>query len=100
MMASVRESDIQAYYEANKAGFGNATLSEVREQIRETLAHQNQEQFFEDYLASLRADATIARDFELLDVPAPTDAQIREYYEANRALFTTPQRALVDMISA
>ena len=98
MMASVRESDIQAYYEANKATFGDATLSEVREKIRETLAHQNQAQFFEDYIASLRADATIARDFELLDVPAPTEAQIRQYYEANRTQFAVPQRALVDMI--
>jgi len=98
MMASVRESDIQAYYEANKAGFGDATLSEVRETIRETLAHQNQERFFQDYIASLRAEATIVRNYELLDVSAPTEAQIREYYEANRAQFAVPQRALVDMI--
>lgn len=98
MTAAVRESDIQSYFEANKAAYGDATLSEVRENIRETLAHQDQEQFFKDYIAKLRADATIMRDFELLDAPAPTEAQIKDYYDANRDKLTTPQRAVVDVI--
>jgi len=98
MTSAVRESDIQAYYEANRAAFGDATLSEVRDQIRETLAHQNQAQFFEDYIAKLRDDGTIIRDYELLDVPAPTEADIRQYYEANRLQFAVPQRTLVDRI--
>ena len=98
MMAAVRENDIQAYYEANKGAFGGATLSDVRETIRETLAHQNQEQFFEDYVARLRADATIVRAYELLDVPPPAEEQIRDYYKANQAQFTAPQRAVVDAI--
>jgi len=99
MTSAVRESDIQAYYEANKPSFGNATLSEVRDKIRETLAHQNQTQFFEDYLARLRANASILREDELLAVPAPTEAQIQQAYEANRAQYATPQRALVDRIT-
>jgi parvulin-like peptidyl-prolyl isomerase len=98
MTAAVRESDIQAYYEANKAAFGGATLSEAREQIRETLAHQNQQQFFEDYIVRLRAEATIARSDELLDAPPPAESQIGQYYEINREQFVVPRRALVDMI--
>jgi len=54
LTAAVRESDIQAYYETNRESFGSATLTEVRNTIRETLAHQNQEQFFADYVANLR----------------------------------------------
>ena len=99
MTAAVRESDIQGYYEANRQSFGNATLSEVRDKIRETLAHENQKQFFEDYLVKLRANASIDRNDELLNVPAPTEAQILQYFETNRAQFATPQRALVDRIT-
>ena len=99
MTAAVRESDIQAYYEANKQSFGNATLSEVRDNIRETMAHQNQKQFFNDYLVKLRANASIVRDDELLNVSAPTESQIQQYYETNRAQFATPRRALVDRIT-
>ena len=98
MMGAVRENDIQAYYEANKDTLGDVTLSEVREKIRETLAHQNEEQFLEDYIARLRADATIVRAYELLEVPPPTEEQIRDYYKANLAQFTEPQRAVVDVI--
>ncbi len=98
MTSAVREIDIQKYYEENRPNFGNATLSEVREQIKQTLAHQNQEQFFTDYIARLRAEATITRAYELLETPPPTDAQIRDYYAANRQQFTIPQRAIVDQI--
>lgn len=98
MTAAVRESDIQAYFEANRGAFGGATLSEVRDQIREALAHQDQEQFFEAYIADLRADATIVRDYALLDVPEPGEADVRSYYDANRAQFTTPRRVVVDLI--
>lgn len=98
MTAAVRESDIQAYYEANKAAFGGATLPDAREQIRETLAHQNQQQFFEDYIVRLRAEATITRSDELLDAPPPAESQIAQYYEINREQFAVPQRARVDMI--
>ena len=98
MTAAVREGDIQAYYETNRESFGNATLTEVRDEIRETLAHQNQEQFFVDYVASLRVNATIMREYELLDAPMPTEVQIRQYYQDNLAQFAVPRRARVDKI--
>ncbi|HLF28024.1 MAG TPA: peptidyl-prolyl cis-trans isomerase [Anaerolineae bacterium] len=99
MTAAVRESDIQAYYDTNRESFGNATLTEVRETIRETLAHQNQQQFLTDYVTNLRANATIVREYELLEAPAPSEAQIRQDYETNRSQFATPKRARVDRIS-
>ncbi|HJW82898.1 MAG TPA: peptidylprolyl isomerase, partial [Anaerolineae bacterium] len=98
MTAAVRESDIQAYYETNRESFGNVTLTEVRDKIRETLAHQNQEQFFADYVANLSVNATIVREYELLDVPAPTEAQIQRYYQDNPTQFAVPRRARVDKI--
>ena len=98
MLSAVSESEIQAYYEANLNTFGNKTLDEVREQIRQTLAHENQEKFFEEYLARLRGEATIDKEYELLEVPAPTDEQVKKFYDDNLEQFNLPQRALVDRI--
>lgn len=98
MLSSVSESDIQAFYEANSDTFANATLGEVREQIRQTLAHENQEKFFEDYLARLRSESSVIKDYELLEVPAPTAEQVKEFYNDNSDQFSLPKRALVDRI--
>lgn len=98
MLSAVSESEIQAFYEANPDTFSNATLGEVREQIRQTLAHQNQEKFFEDYLAGLRAEATIIKEYELLEVPAPTDEEVKKFYNDNPEQFSLPKQALVDRI--
>ena len=98
MLSAVSESEVQAYYKANLNTFGNATLSEVREQIRQILAHEKQERFFEDYLARLRTEATITREYELLEVPAPTDEQVKNFYNDNPGQFGLPKRALVDRI--
>jgi parvulin-like peptidyl-prolyl isomerase len=98
MLSAVSESEIQAYYEANPDGFPNATLGEVREQIRQTLAHENQQKFFEEYLARLRSEASIIKDYELLEVPAPTDEQVKKFYTDNPEQFNLPKRALVDRI--
>ena len=98
MLSAVSESEIQAYYEANQGNFANATLGEVREQIRQTLAHENQEKFFEEYLARLRSQASIIKEYELLEVPAPTDEQVKKFYNENTEQFSLPKRALVDRI--
>jgi parvulin-like peptidyl-prolyl isomerase len=98
MLSSVSDSEIQAFYEANQATFATATLSEVREQIRQTLAHENQESFFEEYLARLRSEASIIKEYELLEVPAPTDEEVKKFYNDNSEQFNLPKQALVDRI--
>jgi parvulin-like peptidyl-prolyl isomerase len=98
MLSSVSDSEIQAYYEANPDTFATATLSEVREQIRQTLAHENQESFFEDYLARLRFESSIIKEYELLEVPSPTDEEVKKFYNDNSEQFNLPKRALVDRI--
>ena len=98
MLSAVSESEIQAYYEANPGTFANVTLGEAREQIRQTLAHENQERFFEDYLVRLRAQASVIKEYELLEVPVPTEEQVKRFYSENMGQFSLPQRALVDRI--
>ena len=98
MLSAVSEREIQAYYEANPGSFANATLGEVREQIRQTLAHENQAKFFEEYLARLRSEASIIKEYELLEVSAPTNEQVKNFYSDNMEQFSLPKRALVDRI--
>ena len=98
MLSSVSDSEIQAFYEANPDTFATATLGEVREQIRQTLAHENQESFFEEYLARLRSEASIIKEYELLEVPAPTDEEVKNFYNDNSEQFNLPKQALVDRI--
>jgi parvulin-like peptidyl-prolyl isomerase len=98
MLSSVSDSEIQAFYGANPDTFATATLGEVREQIRQTLAHENQESFFEEYLARLRSEASIRKEYELLEVPAPTDEEVKKFYNDNSEQFNLPKQALVDRI--
>lgn len=92
----ISESDIQNYYNTNKAQFGDQTLEQVREQIRQTLIAENEQGYVEGYLQRLKDNASITRSFELLDVPAPAEDDLRRYYDANLDSFKLARRAVVD----
>lgn len=92
----VTESEIQEYYNANKAQFGDRTLDQVREQIRQTLVSEREQGYIEGYIQRLKDNASITRNFELLDVPAPSEDDLRRYYDANLDLFKLSRRAVVD----
>lgn len=92
----VSESDIQAYFETNKSQFGDQTLDQVREQIRQTLVAEREQGYVEDYVQRLKDNASISRNYELLSVPAASEDDLRRYYEANLENFKLPLQALVD----
>lgn len=93
---SISESEIQAYYESNKAEFGNLTLDQVREQIRQRLISEREQGYIEQYIQRLKDNASISRNFDLLNVPPPSEDDLRRYYEANLDQFKLPRQALVD----
>ena len=95
----VAESEIQAYYDANEAEFGDRSLNEVREEIRQRLVGQKEGQYLQDYIDRLKSNASITRDDALLDVPEPTDAELRTYYESNTQSYTVTAQFSVDMIT-
>ena len=95
----VPESEIQSYYDKNKAEFGDQPLSAVREEIRTRLVGEKEGQYLKDYIAGLTSNASITRDFTLLDVPEPTDAELRAYYEANTQSYTVTAQFTVDMLT-
>ena len=94
--AIVSESEIQNYYYTNREQFGDQTLDTVRETIRQTLVADREQGYVEDYIQRLKDNASITRNFELLDVPAPTEDALRRYYEENTAQFALPRQVVVD----
>lgn len=97
--AIVSESEIQDYYYANQEQFGDQTLDAVRETIRQTLVAEREPDYVEAYIQRLRDNASITRDFELLDVPNPSEDDLRRYYTENAAQFTLPTQVIVDELA-
>lgn len=92
----VSESEIQAYYESNKAQFGDLTLDQVREQVRQTLVSEREQGYIDEYIQRLKDNASISRNFDLLNVPPPSEDDLRRYYDANLDQFKLPRQVLVD----
>lgn len=92
----ITESEIQAYYESNQSQFGDRSLDEVREEIRQTLVSEREQGYVEDYIQRLKDNASITRNFELLNVPIPSEDDLRRYYDANLDSFKLPRRAIID----
>jgi len=94
--AIVSESEIQNYYYTNREQFGDQTLDTARETIRQTLLADREQGYIEDYIQRLKDNASITRSFELLDVPAPAEDELRRYYNENADQFTLPKQVTVD----
>ncbi len=97
--AIVSESEIQDYYYANREQFGDQTLDAVRETIRQMLVAEREPDYIEEYIQRLRDNASITRNFELLDVPTPTEDDLRRYYTENATQFTLPTQVIVDELA-
>lgn len=94
----VEESEIQQYFEANRERFKDRTLTQVREEIRETLHAGKEGAAVEAFLKRLREGATITIDEELLRVPEPSREEVAAYYLANRDRFVEPDRVRIQEI--
>lgn len=92
----ITESEIQDYYQANQAQFGDRSLDEMREEIRQTLVSEREQGYVEDYIQRLKDNASITRNFDLLNVPAPSEDDLRRYYDANLETFKLPRQGTVD----
>ena len=92
----IDESELRAYFEANPDQFGEQPFEVVREQIRELLIAEQEQGYIEDYIARLKENASITRNYELLDVPAPTEEELRQEYEAKLEQFQLPRQVRID----
>jgi parvulin-like peptidyl-prolyl isomerase len=83
----VSDEEIRNRYEQDRTDFGQATLVQATEQIRTQILAEKEKIYFQDYLDTLRLNAAISRNDELLQVPEPNEADLRMYYEQNRAAY-------------
>lgn len=96
--AMVSESDIQDYYYQNREQFGDQTLDAVRENVRQRLVAEREQDYLDSYIQRLKDNASVTRNFELLEVPPPTEDALRTYYDENITQFTLPSQVVVDQI--
>jgi len=94
----VEEGEIQQYFEANRQRFKDRTLTQAREDIRNTLHARKEEVTVQAFLKRLREAATITTDADLLRVPEPSREEVVRYYLANRDRFLEPDRVQIEEI--
>lgn len=92
----VSESEIQAYFNENREQFGEQTLASAREQIRQLLVAEREQDYILDYIEQLKETASITRNFELLSVPEPDEDDLLRYYEENRDQFAQSRQFVID----
>ena len=56
---AVTDSEIESFYNQNKARMGAATLDQTREQIRNFLASQRQQQAMSEFISGLRSKGSV-----------------------------------------
>lgn len=94
----VGQAEMQAYYDQNRAQFGERPLVEVQDQIRRAVVEQKEQAFIEGYLKDLKERASLQVDYSLLDVPEPTEQELASYYQTSRDRFRVPEQARVAQI--
>lgn len=77
----VSETEIRKYYEDNRDQFGETPLVEAKEEIHRTLQAGREKDYFRNYLAELKKNAVITREYRLLNVPEPSEEDLRISYE-------------------
>lgn len=95
---NVPESEIRNYFEANADKFQGRPFAAVRDEIHRIITEQKAPQYMDAYLARLRANSLVERNFELLEFPSPAQDELDAAYRAASARYTLPRRVLVDEI--
>ncbi len=94
----VEESEIQKYFDDHRGQFKDQSLTQVKEQIRSLLHAQKEQTVVDDFLKQLRVNATVTVNADLLDAPAPAEADLQAYCQNNLDAFREPDRVRVDEI--
>lgn len=94
----VGEAEIQAYYERNRARFGERPLVEVKDAIRRALVEEKEGAFVAQYLKDLKERASLQIDDGLLAVPEPSESELAARYQTSGDQLRVPEQATVAQI--
>jgi len=90
---SISSWEVQQYYNDNQTAYTGKTLSEVEDEIRQTLASQKDESFFPQYIEELKKTAGLQVNFDILKVTEPTEQEISSYYQQNQDAYAISETA-------
>ncbi len=90
--------EMRQYYEEHRDEFGERPFPEVEEEIEMTLVARKQAEYIPKYIEQLKQNAVIERNYDLLSVPEPREADLRSYYEEHREEFRRPEAVRVEFM--
>ena len=94
----VGENEIRQYYDENRSRFGDEPLYKVRDEIKNILVSQKEDEYVTGYINELMDAATITRNYDLLRVPEPTEQELLAAYEQNKENYLEPEKWVIDFI--
>ncbi|NIA31154.1 MAG: hypothetical protein GWP06_14745 [Actinobacteria bacterium] len=94
----VGEVEIQQYYDENRSRFGDRPLYKARDEIKQILASQKENDYVANYISELKDAATITKNYEILRVPEPGEQELREVYEKNKETYREPEKWIIKVI--
>lgn len=94
----IAESEIRQYFENHSDQFPGRTLSEVHDEILDQLRKERQAPYLQDYIAGLKANASLVEYPEALSVPEPSEDETWSYYQDHLLDYVPPRQATVDWL--
>ena len=75
--------EMKQYYEEHKDEYQSRSFSDAEKEIEARLMAKKQAEYVPKYIEELKKNAVIEKNYELLQVPEPTDAEIQQYYDTH-----------------
>ena len=102
LVASMHEDEIapdkiemQQYYEEHREEYKGRSFSEVEDEIKNILAAEKGKEFIPKYIEKLKENAVISKNYDLLKIEEPTEAELRSYYESHKGEYVDPEKVKI-----
>ncbi len=84
------ESEIRKFYEEHRELFDIKTINEVRDEITEILKQKMHHEYMPEYVESLKRNALIRKNLDLIKPREPSEGELRSYYSEHRNEYVEP----------
>ncbi len=84
--------EMQQYYEEHREEYKSRSFNEVEREIENILTVEKGDEFIPEYIERLKENAVISRNYDLLEVAAPTAAELRTFYQDHQDEYVEPEK--------
>ena len=91
--------EMRQYYEERKDEYRGRPFSDVEKEIEKVLIARKQAEYIPKYIEELKKNAVIERNYDLLKIPDPTEAEVRRYYDERRKTYLRPEAVRVQFMT-